>query len=388
MSESIPSPLSAGETAPSRRGVRPWIEALAVVIACTLVSGLLFQHVELANLAMIFLLGIVVVATRCGRFPAIFATVLGTAVFDYFFVPPYGSLLSSEIRYLLVFIVMLVVGLLISTLTERARKHEQHAEHARMEVEVERQRNVLLSVVSHDLRTPLAAITGAATTLMQDLDRLDDPTRLALLHSIASEASRLGNLVTNLLAMTRLESGSVRPDKDWQPIEEVIGSALGRLDAQLQGRVVRTDIAEDLPLVAIDPTLIEQVLANYLDNAVKYTPPGSPIEVRARARDGSLTVEVLDWGPGLAPDEEQHVFEKFYRAAGSKGRVGSGLGLAICRGILAVHGGRTWVARRRDGTTFAFSLPLGRPPPPLSEEPLNGPGSLRDSSRGATLSPP
>lgn len=387
MKASIPPPEPKGRSI-RRLRTHPWIESAAVLLACTLVSALLFERVELANLAMIFLLGIVVIATRCGRLPAIVATVTGTATFDYLFVPPYGSLLSSEIKYLLVFIVMLVVGLLISTLTERARKHEQRAEHARMEVEVERQRNVLLSVVSHDLRTPLAAITGAATTLMQDRDRLDDPTRVALLQSIASEASRLGNLVTNLLALTRLESGSVRPDKDWQPIEEVIGSALGRLDAQLQGRVVRTDIAGDLPLVAIDPTLIEQVLANYLDNAVKYTPPGSPIEVRARARDGSLTVEVLDWGPGLAPDEETHVFDKFYRAAGSKGRVGSGLGLAICRGILTLHGGSTWVERRVDGTTFAFSLPLGEPPPPLSEEPPSAPASLRDPSRGATLSPP
>ncbi len=375
-------------TSETRERARRWVEAAAVVLACTITSALLFQSVELANLAMIFLLGIVVVATRCGRLPAIFATVTGTALFDYFFVPPYGSLLTSEIKYLLVFIVMLVVGLLISTLTERARQHEQRAEHARMEVEVERQRNVLLSVVSHDLRTPLAAITGAATTLMQDRDRLDAPTRVALLQSIASEASRLGNLVTNLLAMTRLEAGSVRPEKDWQPIEEVIGSALSRLETQLQGRPVRTDVADDLPLVAIDPTLIEQVLANFLDNALKYTPAGSPIEVRARASDGALTVEVRDWGPGLAPEEEAHVFEKFYRAAGSKGRVGSGLGLAICRGILMVHGGRTWVERRRDGTTFAFSLPLGEPPPPLTEEPASAPPSLRDSSRGATLSPP
>ena len=253
---------------------------------------------------------------------------------------------------------------------------------------IEEDRAIMLAGISHDLRTPLAAITGAATTLMQDRDRLDAPTRVALLQSIASEASRLGNLVTNLLAMTRLEAGSVRPEKDWQPIEEVIGSALSRLETQLQGRPVRTDVADDLPLVAIDPTLIEQVLANFLDNALKYTPAGSPIEVRARASDGALTVEVRDWGPGLAPEEEAHVFEKFYRAAGSKGRVGSGLGLAICRGILMVHGGRTWVERRRDGTTFAFSLPLGEPPPPLTEEPASAPPSLRDSSRGATLSPP
>jgi two-component system sensor histidine kinase KdpD len=349
-------------------GPRLWIEATLVVLACTWLATKLFRYVELANLAMLFLLGIVIVATRNGRWPAVYATIVGTAVFDYYFVPPYGSLLTSEVKYLMVFIVMMVVGLLISTLTERARLKEQQAEHARMDVEVERQRNLLLSVVSHDLRTPLAAITGAATTLLQDRERLDDPTRLALLQSIATEASRLGNLVSNLLSMTRIEAGSVHPAKDWQPIEEVIGSALGRLERQLEGRAVRTDLPDDLPLVALDPLLIEQVLANYVDNAAKYTPKRSPIEIRARAQAGELRVEVRDWGPGLAEGEEARVFDKFYRAAGARGQVGSGLGLAICRGILVAHGGRTWVERRADGTTFGFSLPLGEPPPPLSEE--------------------
>lgn len=358
-----------------RRSPRAWLEAFGVVLACTAVATALFRHVELANLAMLYLLGIVVVATRSGRGPAVLATVVGSATFDYFFVPPYHSLLTSELKYLMVFVVMLVVGLLISTLTERARMQEQRAEHARTDVEIERQRNLLLSVVSHDLRTPLAAITGAATTLLRDRERLDDPTRVALLQSIASEASRLGSLVSNLLSMTRIEAGSVRPTKDWQPIEEVIGSALGRLEIQLEGRAVRTDLSPDLPLVALDPLLIEQVLANYVDNAAKYTAPGSPIEIRARAKGDELLVEVRDWGPGLGPEEEARVFDKFYRAGGAKGRVGSGLGLAICRGILATHGGRTWVERRADGTTFGFALPLGDPPPPLAEEAAGAPAS-------------
>ncbi len=386
MSPSSPTPIPAP---PTRTGARPWVESAAVLFACTGVSFALFGDVELANLAMIYLLGIVVIATRAGRVPAVVSTVVGTAVFDFFFVPPLYSLLTTEIKYLLVFIVMMTVGLMISSLTERARLHEQRAEHARMEVEIERQRSALLAVVSHDLRTPLAAITGAATTLLQDTDRLDDATRRALLQSIASEASRLGSLVTNLLAMTRLEAGSVRPQKDWQPVEEVIGSALSRLEAKLEGRKVAIHIDPELPLVALDPLLIEQVLSNYVDNAIKYTPAGSPIEIRARAHQGELKVEVRDWGPGLSAEEQTHVFEKFYRSPSARGQVGTGLGLAICRGIVAVHGGRTWVQRHSDGTTFAFALPLGEPPPPLAEEvPLSAPVSPHEDDQGSTLSPP
>jgi len=236
------------------------------------------------------------------------------------------------------------------------------AETARVGVETERLRNALLTSVSHDLRTPLAAITGAATTLLDGGARMDEATRRDLLDSIREETERLNRLVQNLLEMTRLESGQLRLRREWHPLEEVIGAALARFGE----RPVTLTIPRNLPLVPIDDVLIEQVMVNLLDNAVKYTPPGSPIRILATATDESVSVEVADSGPGLPPGAEQRVFEKFYRVDGN-GLHGTGLGLAICRGIVHAHGGRIWAQNLPEGgVAFLFTLPLtGTPPPAL-----------------------
>jgi two-component system sensor histidine kinase KdpD len=247
---------------------------------------------------------------------------------------------------------------------ERARLAEE-AQAAQVRIETEQLRNSLLSSVSHDLRTPLATITGAASTLLQDGARLDDDTRQGLLDSVHEEAERLNRLVQNLLEMTRLESGVVPLRKELHPPEEIIGAALGRLGKRLGGRRVTTKVPPDLPLVPMDDVLIEQVLLNLLDNAIKYTPPDSPIEIIATATDQALTIEVADRGPGLRAGDEDKVFEKFYRgnrvAAG-----GAGLGLAICRGIVQAHGGRIWAQNLPEGgVAFLFTLPLGAAPAPV-----------------------
>jgi len=239
------------------------------------------------------------------------------------------------------------------------------AETARVGAETERLRNALLTSVSHDLRTPLAAITGAATTLLDAGARMDDATRRDLLESIREETERLNRLVQNLLEMTRLESGHLRLRREWHPLEEVIGAALARFGE----RPVTLTIPRNLPLVPIDDVLIEQVVVNLLDNAVKYTPTGSPIRILATATDESVSVEVADCGPGLPPGAEQRVFEKFYRVDGN-GLHGTGLGLAICRGIVHAHGGRIWAQNLPEGgVAFLFTLPLtGTPPPALPSD--------------------
>jgi two-component system sensor histidine kinase KdpD len=243
---------------------------------------------------------------------------------------------------------------------ERVRLAED-AERARLAAETERMRSTLLSSVSHDLRTPLATITGAASTLL-DPAPLTDEARRELHGAIHDEAERLNRLVTNLLDITRLESRSVEIGREWQPLEELVGTALARLERSLEGRPVTVSIPEDLPLVAVDGLLIEQVLVNLLDNATRYTEPGSPLRVAASVVDGSLLVEVADEGPGLPAGDEERVFEKFYRAA--RGQQGSGLGLPICRAAVAAHGGRIWAENRpRGGVAFRFTLPLGKAPP-------------------------
>jgi two-component system, OmpR family, sensor histidine kinase KdpD len=503
-----------------------WV--LAVVVCCTALDWLLFPILEKANLVMVYLLGVTLVAMRGGRIAAITASVLSVAAFDFFFVTPYLSFGVSDLEYLVTFAVMLLVALVISTLTVRLRQqagaarhrerrtaalyalsrelastpdtnsllraaarhlHEvfegqvslllpdatghlqpwsigadgpsqglgdqllftldtkEHAvaqwvyEHrqvaglgtttlpsaealyvpllgargavgvfgirpaqprrllapeqfhlletfasqialgieravlaeaarqAQVQIETEQLRNSLLSSVSHDLRTPLAAIAGAASSLQEDHAALDAAMRHDLCQTIAEEAQRLNRLVNNLLDMTRLESGALQVHKEWQPLEEVVGAALTRLEGQLADRPLTTHLPADLPLVPLDTVLIEQVLINVLDNAVKYTPPDSPIMLSAWATEEAVTVEVADQGPGLPSGEEQRIFEKFYRVPHAARPSGAGLGLTICRGMVAAHGGHMWAENRPGGgAAVRFTLPLTGTPPQVTPE--------------------
>src|SRR6266851_619144 len=496
---------------PARERLEPtnvpaYAEAIGIVALCTAVAWVMFSHVGLSNLIMVYLLGVVAVATRSSRGPTVLASVLSVATFDFFFVPPYFSFAVSDTQYLITFAVMLLVALVISGLTVRTRAqadaarnrerrtaalyamsrelastrgvddlltiavrhivevfpadvavllpeggrltprtlpaatlHTDAAEQAvaewvyahrelaglgtstlpgaaalyvpligsrgaagvlgvkpsephvfdspeqlhlletfanqtalaieratladeaqasQVRMETERLRNSLLSSVSHDLRTPLATITGAATTMLESGSRLDQRTQKELLESVRDEAERLNRLVQNLLEMTRLESGAIELRRDWHPLEEVIGAALGRLAKSLGSRPVTVSIPPDLPLVKIHDVLIEQVFVNLLDNAVKYTPPDSAIRIIVTATDQSVTAEVADHGPGLPKGQEARVFEKFFRAA-PDGRGGAGLGLAICRGVVLAHGGRIWAHNLPEGgVAFLFTLPL------------------------------
>jgi two-component system, OmpR family, sensor histidine kinase KdpD len=238
------------------------------------------------------------------------------------------------------------------------------AQGAQVSIESERLRNTLLSSVSHDLRTPLAAITGGTSALLDDAARLDEPARRELLVTMREEADRLNRLVQNLLEMTRLEAGPVQVRKEWHPIEEPIGAALAHFTARLRTRQLTTTIPADLPLVPLDPILIERVVANLVDNALKYTPETSPIEISAAREGDGVVVEVADRGPGLPQGDEGRVFDKFYR--GIRSVTGSGLGLAICRGLVEAHGGRIEAANRPGGgAVFRFTLPVKEAPPGL-----------------------
>jgi two-component system sensor histidine kinase KdpD len=250
---------------------------------------------------------------------------------------------------------------------ERAALAEE-AQASQLRMETERLRNSLLSSVSHDLRTPLATITGAATTILEAESPLDQRTQHELLESIRDEADRLNRLVHNLLEMTRLESGALELRREWHSLEEVVGAALSRLAKGLGSRRVTLSIPPDLPLVSIDDVLIEQVFVNLLDNALKYTPPDSAIRIIVTATDQSITAEVADHGPGLPKGQEARVFDKFYRAA-ADGRRGAGLGLAICRGIILAHDGRIWAHNLPEGgVAFLFTLPLSGARPRIGDQ--------------------
>jgi len=456
--------------------------AVGGVALCTGAAWAMFPRLDLANLIMVYLLGVTLVAARCGRGPSILAAVLSVAAFDFFFVPPYLTFAVADTQYLLTFGIMLVVAVVTGTLTvrirqqaEEARQRErrtaalyetsrelarlrsvdelvsaaalhigralgtdvevllgdrrggsrllggalevplvgargrigtvaaladgnralgnpeqrhllerfaaqtalalerallaEEAERAQLAAEAERVRSSLLSSVSHDLRTPLATIAGAASSLLEQADRLDPASRRELLQAIYEEGDRLNRLVNNLLDMTRLESGAIQVRKEWHPLEEVVGAALGRIGGRLVDRPITTRLRADLPLVPLDGVLMEQVLINLLDNALKYTPKGNPIEITAAVADGQVRLDVADRGPGLPPGDEPRVFEKFYRGRQAGAGRGVGLGLTICRGIIEAHGGHI-VAENRPGggLLLRVTLPLADTPPEVGTD--------------------
>jgi two-component system sensor histidine kinase KdpD len=492
--------------------------AIVVTLLSTAVGRLMLGQLELANLVMVYLLGVVFVATRFGRGPSILAAVFGVGCFDLLFVQPYYSFSVSDSQYLITLLAMLVVGIVISNLMVNVRSQAKVAAHrerraaalysmskelssiqsedeavriavkhlysefsspnvilfpngngrvvfprhqgiaqslrgadlsvaqwvfdhneiagqgtntlpgasavyfpihnedkvlgvlallpvnlrrvflpeqqklletflrqisqaiarirfseqarsTQLQMEAERLRNSLLSAISHDLRTPLATIIGSASAIAQDKGELKPQDRLDLGQGIVDEAERMSNLVNNILDMAKLEAGMLELNKQWHPLEEIIGTVLTLLHAQLTGRPVRVKLPEGIPMILADSVMIEQVLINLLENAVRYTPPGSALEIFAEINESSVEIAVADHGPGIPKGQEERLFEKFYQTRHESAQSGVGLGLAICRAIVEVHGGRI-VARNRSegGAEFVFSLPLDQAPPTVEPE--------------------
>ena len=489
-----------------------------MVVLVTVLCLLVQNHVELADVVMAYMLGILLVASRFGRWPSLASSVVSILALDFFFMPPRYSFAVVNAKHLGTFFVMLMAGLLIGNLTERIRSQARLARNrenriralfqlsfeltrssgsaalaesairnvaaqfqskvsiylpgaggrlapsraqdkdaadpaeqgvaqwvydhhepagvgtdtlpgakglylplkgahgligvmgiqateapgrmepdqrhlleafanqtavalerailaernreSQLQVDREQLRNALLSSVSHDLRTPLGSITGAASTLLEDRGQLGEPARRELLETIQQESNRLQRLVSNLLDVTRLESGVVDLAKEWVPLEEVVGSALDRMAAQLDGREVKVQLPPRLPLVQADPVLLGQVIVNLVENADKYSPRGQPVEIKAWATDRAVTLSVTDHGPGIPEGSEEKIFEKLTRFQQGETRPGAGLGLAICKGVVLAHGGKIMASNRASGgAQFLVSLPLGQhPPAPPAEE--------------------
>lgn len=482
-----------------------YVLALAAVAAATGVS-FLFPPADLANIVNVYLLAVVLVAAKLGRGPSVLATVSAAATFPCFFVPNYYSFVLSDLRYLPTFLILLFVGLVVSSLTSElrwkaitahlreqrnqalyrlsrglaaaetredtlavVREHmkaifrchcrmleatpdgilvpcprtdvlahtdveglkraevalrerttdmdekavllplvvanvpvgvlccegiserllasianvrlleafannvainlhrivvNEHARASQRRAEDERLRNIMLSSMSHDFRTPLASITGAVTTLIDESHRLDEPTRADLLHAIREDAEFLERQIRNMLDLTRLESGKLEVQRELHPLDEVIGSAMTRVEKTLEGRPVEVHVSAHLPLVAMDASLVERLLVNLLENAVHYAPSGSAIDVGAHHVDDWVHIEVADRGPGIPAHLHERVFEKFFRVGGSRRTSGSGLGLAICKAITELHDGRIWVEDRPGGgARFVVELPIGEAEP-------------------------
>jgi two-component system sensor histidine kinase KdpD len=341
---------------PEENSAMGYAWAAGATVAATLVALGLDAYFHVVNVALVYLLAVVLVALRFRRGPVIAVSVLNVAAFNFFFIPPRGTLHVEDPQYLLTFAIMLAVGLVVSALADRVRARAKAQAALAIEAETERIRSALLASISHDLRTPLAVITGSASTLAERGERLPPEERAALAQSIFRQARDMSELVTKVLQMTRLETGAMRLERDWGSLGEIAGAVLRRLRERLSTHMVMLDLPDELPLVRVDATLIEQVLANLLENAARHTPPRTLIRLRAQDEGTHLVVSVEDFGPGLPEGELERVFEKFHR--------GAGLGLAICRAIVELHKGRIWAERLPGvGTAFRFTLPLETPPP-------------------------
>lgn len=526
---SLEQPFRSVLARTSSRSAYLW--ALLIVAVCTGLAALMYPYFNVSDLAMIYLPGVVLVASRFGRGPSVLASLLSVTGLNFFFTTPYLTLFVDDSRIVLTLVVLLLVALVISTLTVRTSQQAEaalqrerrtsalyalsrsyartrgkenllnvavqqlsqsfaarsviflpdqsghlrpwaglqdwrqaavtpalyfeptdaeagvarwvydHGEPAGLgtntlpsasaiylplsglqaivgvvglqppprtmlspeqihlletfasqtaiaferaylaeiaqrtavQVEAERTRNALLSSVSHDLRTPLAVVTGALSSVLDSWQTLDEATRTDLIHNAYTEAERLSRLLSNILEMTRLEAGGMQLHKEWQSLEEVVGAALTRLEGRLQDRDLVIDVPPDLPLVPFDAVLIEQVLINLLENALKYTPSDSVISLRARAvgtpTPTELQVQVADRGPGVKPGEEEAIFGKFARGTATAAS-GVGLGLTISQGIVQIHGGRIWAEQRPGGgALFTFTLPIDGPAPTMHQEP-------------------
>jgi K+-sensing histidine kinase KdpD len=356
-----------------RRHVPAYGWTLAAVAVATAAGVALTRVVALPNVSMVFLPAVLFAAARYGLRPALAASALSFLSYNFLFIEPLHTFSVAEPHQLLALFVLLVVAVLTSAIAGRARDQARTAiERARLAEEVtsaraaaetERVRNTLLASVSHDFRTPLASILGAATSLIEYGARLPEPARRDLLQQVKDEAEHLDGMVRNLLAMTRVEAGGLELNRDWVDVRELFDRAVAV--AKRRGASQRFEVAvpADLPFVPADATLLDQVLANLIGNATRYAGHAACIQLAARHEGNAVVLSVADDGPGIPADVLPHVFERFVRARrGGDAGEGSGLGLAIAKGIIDAHGGtiaaQSPVTAGR-GTRIEIRLSLG-----------------------------
>ena len=351
-----------------------YIAAVVVIGAATAVLKVFGGHVNPTTVALVLLLLVLFVATAWGSKPAILASLLGVACFNFFFLAPFGTFSIAEPENWIAFIAFVITAVTAGQLSARARQRAEEANAARTEVErlyhelqdsferssqakalkqSERLKSALLDAVTHDLRTPLTAIKASATTLLDDQrslktgeTRLGEEGRQEMLEIIDEEADRLDRFIGGLMELARIEAGEMQLRRRWSSLDEIIMAAMKRAEPRTRAHKIELWLDDELPSVNVDePALVELVYV-LVDNAAKYSAPGSVIKVAAKAGiDNTVRVIVEDQGPGIPVELRERVFDKFFRAMrdGDQGKHGTGMGLAIAQGIVEAHGGRIWI---------------------------------------------
>jgi two-component system sensor histidine kinase KdpD len=341
------------------QGWKQYLVAIFGVAALTMGCWLLTPLTGYAAISLIFLLGVLLAGMVLSRGPVLLVALLSALSWNFLFIPPRFTFHIAKLEDALTFAAYFIIALTVGSLTAQLREREHLAAQVQLAKNSERLRKTLLDCVSHELKTPLAAI-GAAS---QELLRLAaDGQNAQMLKELAGEihdgSHRLNRVVNNLLDMNRLESGVVQPNREWCDVRELLQSAIEIERESINGRDIRLDVPENTPLVLVDHLLMEQAVAKLLANAGSHTPARLPIEVDAECKDGQLLISVSDRGPGFPAELSDRVFEKFYRGDGRKAG-GLGLGLAIARGFVEAHGGKI-TAENRDGggARFTINLPV------------------------------
>ena len=370
-----------------------YIVAVVVVAAATAVLRVFGGHVNPTTAALALLLIVLFVATAWGPKPAILASLLGVASFNFFFLPPVGTFNIAEPENWIAFVAFLITAITVGQLSAHARLRAAEANSARQEVErlyrelqesfeqasqakaikqSERLKSALLDAVTHDLRTPLTSIKASVTTLLDDqgsrsdeggATRLGEEGRQEMLEVIDEEADRLNRFIEGLMELARIEAGELHLRRHQASLSEILTAALKRAEPQTRFHPIEVNVDRELPSVNVDEPSLVEVIYVLLDNAAKYSPAGSVISVSAtNMHNKEMRLVVEDQGPGIPTELRERVFVKFFRAMGDSGEgkpSGTGMGLAIAQGIVEAHGGRIWneegAAGR--GTRFIVALP-------------------------------
>jgi two-component system sensor histidine kinase KdpD len=353
-------------SAPSVAPLKEYISAVIGVAALTIACWLLTPLTGYGAISLIFLLGVLLAGMVLNRGPVLLVAALSALSWNFLFIPPLFTLHIAKLEDALTFATYFIIAITVGSLTAQLKAREHLAAQVQLAQESERLRKTLLDCVSHELKTPLAAIGAASQELSRLAPNIQDPQMVKDLASEIRDGSRrLNRVVDNLLDMNRLESGVIRPKREWCDVRELLQSAVDIERESINGRDIRLDVPEEIPLALVDHTLIEQAVAKLLANAGSHTPARLPIEIDAEYTNDHLFISVSDRGPGIPIEATERLFEKFYRGDNRK-TGGLGLGLSIARGLIEAHGGRL-TAENRDGGGARFTIRL-----PVSVTNMNG----------------